>query len=227
MPPEPIRILVIEDDPDYVEIVRLCLDEPESMELRFELESATRLAEGLQKLAAGDYDAVIVDLGLPDARGLEAALAVLNAAPDVPVLVSTNMGDEAAALEAMRLGAQDFMVKASSDSRMLKRSIRYAMERKAALAERDALLRAAPEGIVVVDEDGVVRFANRAAERTLGARAEELLGKPFPIRLAPGRCVLDGKGGCGPVEARAVAATWNGRPAILACLREERTHVHA
>ena len=128
----PTRILLIEDDEDYIEIVRLCLMEPDAMDLLFEVDHAGRLSAGLAKLTAGRYDAVVVDLGLPDASGLEALLAVLRAAPDVAVLVSTNLGDEAAALEAMRLGAQDFMIKASSDSRVLKRSIRYAVERKAA-----------------------------------------------------------------------------------------------
>src|SRR5271154_4367753 len=115
----PIRVLIIEDDLDYIEIVRLCLEEPEAMGLAFQLESAVRLAEGLLKLTTSRYDVTLVDLTLPDARGLEAVAAVLDAAPDTPALVSTNYGDEATALEAMRLGAQDFMIKASSDSRVL------------------------------------------------------------------------------------------------------------
>lgn len=132
---DPIRILVIEDDLDYVEILGLCLKEPEAMGLSFQIESAVRLSEGLTKLTSRRYGAVLVDLGLPDASGLEAALAVLKAAPETAVLVSTNLGDEATALEAMRQGAQDFLIKASTDSRMLKKSIRYAIERKAALVE--------------------------------------------------------------------------------------------
>ena len=100
----PIRILMIEDDADYVEILRLCLAEPEAMGLEFEVDSAERLAAGLTKLTTARYDAVLVDLGLPDASGLEAVRAVLGAVPATAVLVSTNMGDESTALEAMRLG---------------------------------------------------------------------------------------------------------------------------
>ncbi len=129
MADKPMRVLVIEDDLDYIEILRLCLGEPEAMGLAFEVDHAERLAAGLTKLTTSRYDAVLVDLGLPDASGLESVLAVLGAAPETPVLVSTNFGDESTALEAMRLGAQDFMIKASSDSRMLKaNSIRYAIE---------------------------------------------------------------------------------------------------
>lgn len=129
---EPIRLLVIEDDPDYVELVRLCLDEQDGTALSFKLTSAGRLSEGLLRLAHERWDAVLVDLGLPDARGLDAVREVLRAAPGTAVLVSTSYGDEEAALQAVRLGAQDYLIKASSDARWLKRSIRYAVERVAA-----------------------------------------------------------------------------------------------
>lgn len=221
---KPIRVLMIEDDPDYVEIVRLCLAEPEAMGLAFELENAERLAEGLTKLTAGRFDAVLVDLGLPDARGLEAVQAVLHAAPESPVLVSTNYGDEATALEAMRLGAQDFMIKASSDSRVLKRSIRYAIERKAAIGQRDGIIRAAADGMVVVDAGGVVQFVNAAAERVLGAPASRLLGKPFPHPAKPGESVLlelAREGGAkAAVEMRVTEVQWDAGPASLASLRD-------
>ncbi|NNN05543.1 MAG: response regulator [Elusimicrobia bacterium] len=219
-----VRVLAIEDDPDYVELIRLCLDESDGMGLTFELESASRLSEGLTKLLAFSYDAVLVDLGLPDARGLEAARSVLRAAPDTPVLVSTNLGDEKAALEAMRLGAQDFMIKASSDSRLLKRSIRYAIERKGVLAQRDQIIRAAVDGMVVVDASGVVRFVNAAAEAVLDAPAQGLLGRPFPHRAQVGESALLSvpREGRPPavIDMRVTEVSWNGAPAALASLRD-------
>ncbi len=219
-----VRVLVIEDDPDYVELIRLCLDEADGMALSFELESAARLSEGLTKLLSFRYDAVLVDLGLPDAQGLEAAMAVLRAAPDTPVLVSTNLGDEKTALEAMRLGAQDFMIKASSDSRLLKRSIRYAIERKGVLAQRDQVIRAAADGMVVVDAAGVVRFVNAAAEAVLGESALRLLGKPFAHRAQVGESVLLSvpREGRSPavVDMRVTEVPWNGSRAALASLRD-------
>jgi DNA-binding NtrC family response regulator len=125
----PIRVLAIEDDIDYLEILRLSLEEPKGAEPTFDLDTAVRLAEGLKKLGTRHYDAVLVDMGLPDGAGLEVVSAVLRAAPDTPVLVSTNYGDESSmARAALSLGAQDFMIKASSNSRQLKRSIRAAIE---------------------------------------------------------------------------------------------------
>lgn len=136
MDEETIRVLVVEDDDDYVALIRLCLEEPEDMGLVFEIDPAATLAEALKKLSARRYDAALVDLGLPDARELESLKAVAAAAPKLPLLVSTNLGEESVALEAMRLGAQDFIVKGSSDSRLLKRAIRYAIERKALETQR-------------------------------------------------------------------------------------------
>jgi signal transduction histidine kinase len=136
---KPLSVLVIDDDAECVEMIRLCLDESDAMELRFRLDSAARLAEGLTKLLSSRYDVVILALTLPEARGLEAARAVLGAAPETAVLVSARTGDEKTALEAVRLGAQDFMIKESSDSRLLKRTVRHAVERKSALAQRDRL----------------------------------------------------------------------------------------
>ena len=119
MTPKPLQVLVIEDDRDYIDIIRMCLDEPDSMGLKFEIESADRLALGLKLLSSCTFDAVLLDLRLPDSEGLETIQQVIAERNDVPVLVLTNLGDESLAFEAMRLGAQDFMVKATSDSRLL------------------------------------------------------------------------------------------------------------
>ena len=224
MSDKPVRILLVEDDPDYAEIVRLCLGESDAMGLSYEIEVAVRLAEALQKLAVGRYDAALVDLGLPDASGMDAVKSVLGAAPEMPLLVSTNFGGEEAALEAMRLGAQDFMIKASSDSRLLKRSIRYAIERKAVQSQRDAIIRAAADGMVVVDAEGVVRFVNAAAETVLGRKAAALVGKPFEHPVATGATTMlelprEGKPAAS-VEMRVTEVTWNDAPARLASLRD-------
>ncbi len=132
-----IRVLLVEDDDDYVELMRLCLAEREPMGAVFELDRASTLDQGLRNIAAARYDAALVDLGLPDARELESVKAVRAADPDLPLLVFTNLGMESIALDAIKLGAQDFILKGSSDARGLKRSILYAIERKAAESQRE------------------------------------------------------------------------------------------
>lgn len=138
---KPIKVLLIEDDMDYVEIIRMCLDEPEAMGLKFELERADRLSTGLELLAAAPFDALLLDLMLPDSRGLETISQVLSMGCAIPILVMTNLGDESMAFEAMRRGAQDFMVKSTSDSRLLKRAIWYAIERHKLLAQTENLIK--------------------------------------------------------------------------------------
>ncbi|MDD5304347.1 MAG: response regulator [Elusimicrobia bacterium] len=218
MSPKPVRVLLVEDDAEYSQLVRLCLGEP-----AFEVDVGASLAEALRKLAASRYDAALVDLALPDARGLESVLAVLAAAPNMPLIVSTNLGDEKAALDAVRLGAQDFMIKANCDSRLFKRSIRYAIERKAVLVQRDEIIRAAADGLVVVDASGTVRFLNAAAEIFFGAKAAALLGRPFTRPVKPGDVSLvefARPGGPSSVEMRVTAVSWNGEPACLACFHD-------
>lgn len=219
-----VRVLVVDDDPDYAEIVRFCLAQPEAGAARFSMDVADRLSSALELAAAQRYDAALVDLTLPDASGLEAPKALLAAQPGLPVLVATGMGDEGLALEAIAAGAEDYIMKAGFEARHLKRALRYAISRRAARSQCDEILRASSEGLVVVDAGGVVRFVNGAAETLLGAPASELLGRGFPHPAAPGESVLlelarEG-GQMLSVDLRASAIHWDDAPAVLASLRD-------
>jgi diguanylate cyclase (GGDEF)-like protein len=90
---------------------------------------ASTLAEGLARLAAGGTDVVLLDLSLPDSRGLATFMRVAEAAPRVPVVVMSASDDERLAIEAVRLGAQDYLIKGQAAADSLARSIRYAVER--------------------------------------------------------------------------------------------------
>ena len=116
------------------------------------------------------------------------------------------------------------MIKASSDSRMLKRSIRYAIERKTAHAQRDQIIRAAADGMAVVDAAGTIQFVNAAAEKILGLPAPQLLGRPFPYPAHIGETTLlevpRPAGGAAVVEMRVTQVQWDSGPAGLASLRD-------
>ena len=88
------------------------------------------IKEAEAHLADNILDIVLVDLLLPDARGLEGVLRVIAAAPSVPLVVLTGLDDELLALEALHEGAQDYLIKGQIDSRILIRALRYAIERK-------------------------------------------------------------------------------------------------
>ena len=125
-----VKVLLIEDNPAYTRLIREILAEAKGSP--FKLECADRLATGLACLAQGRIDAVLLDLGLPDSQGLSTLVKVQAEALAVPVVVLTGLDDEALAVEAVQEGAQDYLVKGQVDSNLLKRSIRYAIERKRA-----------------------------------------------------------------------------------------------
>ncbi len=129
-----IRVLLIEDDPDDVLIIRDTLAEPESG-MKAEVDSGATLDDGIDKLSAGDYDVVLLDLSLPDSQGLDTFVRVHAQSPTVPVIILTGLDDESFALEAVSQGAQDYLVKGNLNARMLARVIRYAIERNRTQAE--------------------------------------------------------------------------------------------
>src|SRR3972149_12251146 len=104
-----IKVLLIEDNPDDAELIRRKLSS--SGNGRFKIIPATKLKEGLQYLARNGADLVLSDLGLPDSHGLDTITQVLYQAPHTPVVVLSGLDDEALAIKAVQLGAQDYQVK--------------------------------------------------------------------------------------------------------------------
>lgn len=121
------RVLLIEDDPAYARLIEALLEE--ESEGGYTVDRAARLHEGLDILRAGVVDAVLLDLTLPDSKGLDTFVRASESAPNVPIVVLTGFDDEQLALEAVKRGAQDYLVKGSAENDTLARSLRYAMER--------------------------------------------------------------------------------------------------
>jgi len=135
---EMLRILLIEDNPGDVRL--LCEMLKEATDIRFEVENADRLALGLDCLKHNPVDAVILDLGLPDSQGLDSFRAIYKQSPKVPVLVMTGFADETTGILAVQEGAQDYLIKGTVDGKLLSRIIRFAIERRQILDERDRLI---------------------------------------------------------------------------------------
>jgi two-component system, sensor histidine kinase and response regulator len=125
---ELLRILLIEDNHGDARLVREAL--AEAAPGQFELEHVDRLAPGLRRLGGGGLDLVLLDLSLPDSRGLDTFRAVHARAPGLPTIVLSGMDDEAVAVEALGKGAQDYLVKGQVTGTVLVRALRYALERK-------------------------------------------------------------------------------------------------
>jgi len=124
---KPVDVLLVEDNPGDVRLFRENLTEAGAAQ--YNLTCAPHLAGALRRLDDECYDVVVLDLTLPDSRGISTLNSVRTHAPQVPVILLTTINNEALALTAIQNGAQDYLIKGQVDGSMLSRSIRYAIER--------------------------------------------------------------------------------------------------
>ncbi len=128
-----INVLLIEDNPGDARLLRELLSNAGPPGVA--LECAGRLSTGVTALEERQFDAVILDLSLPDSRGLDTFDRLHRAAPRLPVVVLTGLDDEDLALSAVARGAQDYLVKGSVDAASLLRVLRFAVERAKAVGQ--------------------------------------------------------------------------------------------
>jgi signal transduction histidine kinase len=129
------KVLLIEDNPADARLIGEMLREAEAKGLAFELAWADSLAAGAQRLHEGGIDVILLDLGLPESTGLDTLQRLLEHEPRAPTLVVlSGLTDEDVALQALKSGAEDYLVKGQVDSALLVRSIRYAIGRSQAEA---------------------------------------------------------------------------------------------
>jgi len=125
-----VRVLLVEDSPDHADLIRAKLQR--SRRLSAAITHAERLDAGLALLQEGGFDVVLLDFSLPDSYGLETFRRAQAVAQRTPIIVLTSLDDNELAVQAVREGAQDYLIKREADTRLLVRSILYAIERKAA-----------------------------------------------------------------------------------------------
>lgn len=123
---EKIPILLIEDNPADAELTRIFL---ESSSLKHELFHSDSLYEGIEILKNNNTELVLLDLSLNDTIGFKTLKTYLEKAPNVPVIVLTGTNNEIMGMQAVKAGAQDFLVKGEFDSKLLVRAIRYSSQR--------------------------------------------------------------------------------------------------
>ena len=184
-----MRALSVEDDPFEQHVIEHFLSHSE---LPSKVVHARTVSEALERLRSEPFDVILLDLSLPDAEGLDTLARVQGAAPRIPIVVVTGNEDEHTAVEAMRAGAQDYVLKPRMDRRVLVHAVRFAIERQRAaqaLAESEARVRAivntAPDAIITFDEHGSIAIFNPAAEPLFGYAAEEMIGSSVE-RILPG-----------------------------------------
>ena len=123
-----LKILLLEDNSGDARLAQELLKD--NKDLLCEVEWVDRLASAVERLRRGGVDVILADLALPDCTGLEILARLHTQAPQIPTVVLTGTYDEKTGVEAVRLGAQDYLLKDRIDGYSLSRSIRYSIERK-------------------------------------------------------------------------------------------------
>lgn len=178
---ERFSVLLVEDNPSDARLVRTAMAGSGAV---YDVTTVERLEEAERLLTKQSVDAVLLDLSLPDATGLDTFTRLHARSPALPIVVLTGNDDEGLAVSALQVGAQDYLIKDRIDGRLLLRSLRYAIERARityALRQREewfrALVEHGAEVIAVLNAAGVVQYASPTIERVLGYRAEERVGQ--------------------------------------------------
>ena len=123
-----LKILLVEDNLAETELIEELL--AEVIPNQFEITAVKRLSNGIQCLLKAKYNIILLDLSLPDSQGIDTIVQMKAQAPTVPIVILTALNDETVAIEAVRQGAQDYLVKGKFEGELLVRAIRYAVERQ-------------------------------------------------------------------------------------------------
>lgn len=143
-----MKVLLIEDNPGDADLVRKALH---SANLQQEVTAFVRLHDALSQ-HLDSFDIALADLSLPDSSGLTGLKKLRKLAPKLPVVVLTSLDNDALAVEAIKEGAQDYIVKDQIDSDVLERSIRHAIERQRMQTENDQLLQDVQTSKVLLEQ---------------------------------------------------------------------------
>ncbi len=164
-----LNILLVEDNPGDIRLLQEILRDDNST--RCKIVIALTLAQAIAKLAQPDtpsFDAILLDLFLPDRRGLETLAALRQESGNIPIVILTGLDDETLAPIAVQQGAQDYIIKGQVDRHLLLRSLRYAIER----GRTDTALRQAKLELEqrVIDRTQDLQRANHQLQLELAER---------------------------------------------------------
>ncbi len=187
---EKVNILLVDDDPQDRRLVKVILGKSPSPG-QYGVETAGTLSDAAQCLTHGAYDIVLLDLNLPDSSGIDTVQRAREVNPDVSIVVLTGLDDEETGLEAIRKGAEDYLVKGHSLEHVLVRTIRYSLERRRvrqrltetliAKAEADSANQAKSEFLANMSHElrtplhGILSFASFGIKKYASAKPEKLL----------------------------------------------------
>ena len=176
-------VLIVEDNPGDA---RLLSEMFKEVSQKTDLSFVQSLSEAEKHLAIHTVDIILLDLGLPDAQGVEVVRRVRAAAPHIPLVVLTGMDDQTMAMQALHEGAEDYLLKDQIDPHGLLRALRYAVQRKimeeALFVEKEraqVTLNSIGDAVICTDISGNITFLNLVAEKMTQWSLNEAMGRPM------------------------------------------------
>ena len=130
--------MLIEDNLGDIVLLKAILDNIEDL---FVVKIVESLEDSLKILKKSAFDVILLDLGLPDSNGFETFIQVYDHYPHIPIIIITALEDEELGLKAVKKGAQDYLIKGQLNNKLLRRSIKYAIERQASLWKKDMIIK--------------------------------------------------------------------------------------
>jgi len=195
MLPDKLNILLIEDNPADSGYLKSILAEEKQIYIKTSLKK--NLNDGIKYCmdANNEIDVVLLDLSLPDSDGIETVKTFCEAMTNYPVIVLSLHDDSELAIKSLNYGAEDFIVKGEYEHALIIKTIIYSIERhkqkiknqnqKENLAQFEEKLKTVIEndldGILIVDNKGVIRFSNPTAENLFEMSSGQLKGKTFGL----------------------------------------------
>ena len=178
-----ITVLHVDDNPDLADLTAEMLT---AQAEGFSVETATSASEGLERLAAADFDCIVSDYQMPGRNGIELLEAVREEYPDLPFILYTGEGSEAVASDAISAGVTEYLQKETGTGQytVLANRIRNAVEKRRSERAHQRHLEAietAHEGISILDEEGHFRYVNEAYADLYGYEPDALVGEHWEV----------------------------------------------
>jgi PAS domain S-box-containing protein len=230
------KILLIEDDPGDAVYFQTLMRHAGLQ--NWTVKHVLNLNEGIRTLETFQASLILLDLSLPDSWGIDTILRFQAQSGHVPIVVISGLEDEQMALEAVRKGAEDYLLKGQVDHDLLKRTLFYAIERyrlKQEMIHSEkrllSIIHRSLDGILVVDENGIVVFANPSVEMLLGRPMSEIVHNPFGYsvdgHVSYELKVKQSQGVELTLDVKAIPFEWDRKDAHLVMIRDisERKNV--
>lgn len=205
---------------------------------QLEVKHAMSLSEATELFNRYIFDAVLLDLNLPDSHGLDTLKQVQTVMNGVPIIILTGLDDDMLGIDAIRGGAQDYLPKGKLDAGLLTRSIFYSVERSRLMRSlekqnRESLdsqtilnkiINENADAIAIFDRRGALSFLNPAGETLLGRKEQDLMGEMVGIPVSSGQTtnieIVRREGEKLFAELRVAEIDWKGEMAYLATMRD-------